>query len=909
MKALKISLKAILLFGTILFLNFEINAQFVRITYPIDRMIFQQKFGENTPISLSFQIDMLRFTQETALSGGIPIYKVEKIDLKTGTTVLSTPRNWAFLSSFSNWSLPTLDFKGYLVNDLTLEKGWYRVTAGVYYSDPAANFIAPLTSIVFGVGDVYFVAGQSNASGFDEGDFDNVQNYAQTYQSTEQNDCVSFIKVPFENKTTYNNLNILGLPFNPNPDPALTKISPFLTKLINGFDETDNTNKIYPNGRGSWYWSQFAYRMAKDKETPTMIFNEATPNTSTRDWAANFNTNLYKQFRRTLQTYGNILGVKSVLWLQGEKDTQGYHYAKRTHTHQNDINLPNYDPDGTTYLSNFKAFLSNLLAFSRGDLNPNLNWYLSKLSYTNAGAVSPNGSMPYDPSVDDLNCGSNNPPLTGVYKKMKSDDIKAQQSSLWGGNNIAGVATSDNIDECDRASKLRVHFTGEGTNLSLQKMGNDWFDAVNTNYPQSSVESQQLLSINVELDGSNNYVLKGPRKTGNVAYAKYFWVKNGDGVFDASKVLSTSADFSTNQNFSALTIFHVCYVSDDTDPNNFKLRATQPFVMKNTRDSDPNSQQLRITNGSNTISAISFSSNTELKDIIVESDNLVWDADNIPSWVTLSATNGGFQNTQINITTQPNSGALRQHTMKVKKLGSTSDFEQFLQITQLANSCSDVNLSSLSPINPSNEWSGFGSLQLNKSISGNTMAIGNQTFINGLGTHANSTIKYNLAGNYTALQAFIGRDNDADGCSLCGSGQTVIFKIKADNQLIYTSPPMGVATSAIQINIDVSDKNELELIVEDGGDNTFGDHANWADAKLVCVSPCVNNLVLQSPIDDIGGSQTKRGSQSIDATNKVFNNGQVEYKAGNYILLQAGFKSENTVFKANIALKPCFDNN
>jgi len=325
MKALKISLKAILLFGTILFLNIEINAQFVRITYPIDRMIFQQKFGENTPISLSFQIDMLRFTQETALSGGMPIYKVEKIDLKTGSTVLSTPRNWSFLSTFSNWSLPTIDFKGYLINDLALEKGWYRVTAGVYYSDPSANFIAPLTSIVFGVGDVYFVAGQSNASGFDEVGFDNVQNYSQTFPSTEQYDCVSFIRNPILvnlSPYSYGDVDILGLPFNPksNPDPNLPVNAHILSKLINA-DSTKS--KIYPNGRGSWYWAQFAYRMAKDKETPTMIFNVATPNTSTRDWAANFNTDLYKQFRRTLQTYGNILGAKAVLWFQGEKDTQG----------------------------------------------------------------------------------------------------------------------------------------------------------------------------------------------------------------------------------------------------------------------------------------------------------------------------------------------------------------------------------------------------------------------------------------------------------------------------------------------------------------------------------------------------------------------------------------------------------
>jgi len=903
MKTLKISLKAILLFGTILFLNFEINAQFVRITYPIDRMIFQQKFGENTPISLSFQIDMLRFTQETALSGGMPIYKVEKIDLKTGTTVLSTPRNWAFLSSFSNWSLPTLDFKGFLVNDLALEKGWYRVTAGVYYSDPSGNFIAPLTSIVFGVGDVYFVAGQSNASGFDESG-DNVVNYSQTYPSTEQYDCVSNIFSPLSEDgvpNSYGDINILGLPFNPRPNPssALLPSNPVLNNSKNG--SITNPQYIYPNGRGSWYWTQFAYRMAKDKSTPTMIFNVATPDKSMSDWASSFNTNPYKQLHRTLQTYGSILGAKAILWHQGENDTKDL----RTTSNQN------------TYLSTYTSRLNNMIGWSRADVtmssDPNilkqLSWYVSKASFHYAGSgwtVSNPTTDPHDPIISSLICNENT--RTDITQKMVSNILKTAQTNNPTNNIFEGVS-SDDIGECDRASTQRIHFTGGGTNRSLEEMGNRWFDAVNTNYSQSSVESQQLLSINVELDGSNNYALKGPRKAGNVAYAKYFWVKNGDGVFEVSKVLSTSVDFSTNQNFSTLPIFYVCYVSDDTDPNNFKLRASQPFVMKNTRDSDPNSQQLRITNGSNTISAISFSSNTELKDIIVESDNLIWDADNIPSWVTLSSTNGGFQNTQINITTQPNSGALRQHIMKVKKLGSTSDFEQFLQMTQLANSCSDVNLSSLSPINPSNEWSGFGSLQLNKSISGNTMAIGNLTFINGLGTHANSTIKYNLAGNYTALQAFIGRDNGADGCTLCGSGQTVIFKIKAENQLIYTSPPMGVATSAIQINVDVSGKNELELIVEDGGDNTFGDHANWADAKLVCVSPCVNNLVLQSHVDDIGGSQTKRANQSINATNKVFNNGQTEYKAGNYILLQAGFKAENTVFKANITLNPCFDNN
>ena len=867
-------------------------AQYARITYPINRTVFQQKPNDVTPISLAFQIDAIRFTQDNGSSGGIPIYKVEQMDLQTGLNVISTPRNWT-----------TTSLNSTLISNLSLAKGWYKVTLGVYFSDPQANFTSELTSVKFGVGDVFFIAGQSNASGYDES-FDNVINYTQTYPSTEQYDAVSFVYVP-KNKNSYNDLDVIGLPYNPNPDPSFTILDPFLSKLTNGIEA--DKNKMYPNGRGSWYWSQFAYRMAKDKETPVMLFNIATPNTSTSDWAVNTNTDLYKQFRRMLQTYGNIFGAKAILWHQGEKDTGGYHNAQRPHTPQNDITQPNYDPDGATYLTNFIVSLQNLISFSRDDFDANLPWYISTLSYTNAGQITQNGTTPYDPLLENLICGSIDPTRFGVYKKLKSDIIKAQQASLinMNTNTFAGVTAADDITECDRASFIRIHYTGEGTNLSLQTMGNWWFNAVNANYSSIAVVGKTLLPITISQDGSNNYVLSGPRKTGNQLYAKYFWVKNGNGVFDASKVLSTQADFSTNVNFIPLPDFYVCYVSDDTDPNNFKVRACQPFVMPNTKDSQ---NSLRITNGSQDISQVSFSANNELKDVTISSDNLVWDSADVPVWASLSTNSGGFQDTQINITAQTNNtGNPRFATMRVKQYGTSNDYQQTLLLYQASTSCSDVNLSSLSPTNPSNEWQGFGTLQSNKSIAGGIMKIGGQTFINGLGTHANSTIKYNLGGQFLTFHASIGRDDEADGCTLCGSGQSVVFKVKTDGNLIYTSPNMGISTAVQEINLNITGKNELELIVEDGGDNTFGDHADWADAKILCTAiPCGNYLTLSSPTDDFNSSITKRAIISISATNKINSGTNIEYKAGNSIILQAGFTTINgAVFKATIPNDPC----
>ena len=876
----------------------NIFAQYARITYPINRTVFQQKPNDVTPISLAFQIDPTRFAQDNGLSGGIPIYKVEKMDMKTGQTVISTPQSWAVTSLNST------------LLGINLAKGWYKVTLGVYFSDPNAQFISELTSVKFGVGDVYFIVGQSNASGFDEKEFDNVQNYAQTYATTEQYDCISFVKSPkkIDNLVySYENTNILGLPFNPqNTDINIPSV---LSNLTNG-TELD-VNRIYPNGRGSWYWSQFAYRMAKDKDTPVMLFNIATPNTSTRDWGQNFNTNRYKQFRRTLQTYGNIFGAKAILWFQGENDTEAYHNAQRPHTPQNDVNhldsngIPDYDPDAPTFIANFKTFLQNLIAYSRGDFDANLTWYVSSLSLKTVPNITQNGNTPFDPLLENLICGSSNPTVIGIYKKLTSTDIKTQQASLFDSNIFAGVTTSDNINECDRADSLRIHFTGKGTNLSLQTMGNWWYDAVNTNYTSISVEGKTLLPITISQDGSNNYVLAGPRKASNQLYAKYFWVKNGNGVFDPSKVLSTQADFSTNTNFTAFPDFYICNVSDETDPNNFKLRACQPFVMPNNQDLLNN---LRITNGSQDINQLSFSANNELKDFTVASENLIWDTADMPSWASLSVNNGGFQQTQVNITAQANNtGRPRTATLRVKQFNTSNDYQQTLSLYQASTACNDVNNSSLTPTNSSNEWQGFGTLQSTKSIAGNIIKIGGRTFINGLGTHANSTIKYNLAGKFITFHAFIGRDDGADGCGPnCGSGQTVVFKVKADGNLIFTSPNMGIATPAQEINLNITGINELKLIVEDGGDGIYGDHADWADAMFLCTaSPCGNYLTLASPTDDLNSSTTKKAVVSITASNKI-NTGNVEYKAGNFILLEAGFKTENgAVFKATIPTNPC----
>ena len=108
------------------------------------------------------------------------------------------------------------------------------------------------------------------------------------------------------------------------------------------------------------------------------------------------------------------------------------------------------------------------------------------------------------------------------------------------------------------------------------------------------------------------------------------------------------------------------------------------------------------------------------------------------------------------------------------------------------------------------------------------MHIEGQTFSSGLGVHAASTVVYDLAGQYTRFQSEIGVDDEA--CfNLQGS---VAFYVLADGEELYNSGQMTYAMGPMPIDIDVSGRNQLKLIVTDGGDNKDCDHADWADARL-----------------------------------------------------------------------------
>ena len=120
---------------------------------------------------------------------------------------------------------------------------------------------------------------------------------------------------------------------------------------------------------------------------------------------------------------------------------------------------------------------------------------------------------------------------------------------------------------------------------------------------------------------------------------------------------------------------------------------------------------------------------------------------------------------------------------------------------------------------------------------GHTLAIGSVKFARGLGVHAESELRYALAGKYPEFTAEIGIDDEVQ------SRGSVIFQVWLDGVKAYESATLEGIRLARSVSLDVTGKNELKLIVLGLEDGIGYDHADWADARLV-------------PVDKLPGAPT-----------------------------------------------------
>jgi glucose/arabinose dehydrogenase len=127
---------------------------------------------------------------------------------------------------------------------------------------------------------------------------------------------------------------------------------------------------------------------------------------------------------------------------------------------------------------------------------------------------------------------------------------------------------------------------------------------------------------------------------------------------------------------------------------------------------------------------------------------------------------------------------------------------------------------------------------------GGTLTLNGVTYTKGLGTHAASDIRYTIDPGCTRFKSDFGLDDEV------GANGSLIGQVWLDGVKVYESATLTGASATVAVDVDISGKQELRLVV-DGGGSIDSDHADWANARMECSGGGGNTpptLTIASPL-------------------------------------------------------------
>ena len=145
----------------------------------------------------------------------------------------------------------------------------------------------------------------------------------------------------------------------------------------------------------------------------------------------------------------------------------------------------------------------------------------------------------------------------------------------------------------------------------------------------------------------------------------------------------------------------------------------------------------------------------------------------------------------------------------------------------------------LSSFDLSKMENGWKSPQANKSIEGNPIRLGKNTYESGVGVHAPSRIVIKLNGAVTTFRAVGGIDaevenpnNPRDKAAILD--YRVVLRGQDGKDEVLKSGSMNRDSAPIQLDVDVRNAKYLILEVNNGGgEGNWGDHFDWANAYFI----------------------------------------------------------------------------
>ena len=281
----------------------------IQITYPLSRMVFQRNGGNNASVAIT------GYYQQT-----IDRVEARAVAIQGGTTTA-----WQ--------TVQTNPKGGFYSGSLTVAGGWYQLEVR---GSLAGSVVVSATLAKFGVGEVFVVAGQSNAAGY--------YNFGGPASSDDRVNTVDF----------YDSSGSTGYP-QPN------------------FIHLDANSPVAPHGQSAWCWGKLGDLIASRYNVPVMFYNAAFDGTLARNWAESADggstlsgyVNAFYDpgqpfvfLKTALNYYASMTGARAVLWHQGESDTQL-----------------------STTATAYKNALQTVINKSRQYYGNNIGWMVARVSY------------------------------------------------------------------------------------------------------------------------------------------------------------------------------------------------------------------------------------------------------------------------------------------------------------------------------------------------------------------------------------------------------------------------------------------------------------------------------------------------------------------------------------------------
>jgi hypothetical protein len=326
-----IAFKKTVLISILIFCSNLIFSQ-IRLTSPQNRAVYQRNDIGFSAVTVAGSYDKQVDKIEARL---VPVQEKqgEDTDYKDWRIIKNLPLNGNF--SFT----------------MSVKQGWYKLEVRGSLNGTIIGDVATVDRV--GVGEVFIIAGQSNAEG--------VNTVSGAFVDNDRVNCLA----------TQNNL------FNGGTD--YISLSPF--------SQLRTDTQIAPRGRNAWCWGRLGELLVNRLNVPVMFFNVALGGTTSTAWAQTADGNStpnpydggiyqgklpYQNMSDVLKYFVPQLGVRAILWCQGEADNANNKFAF------------NKAGDEQTYINNLQTVINK----TRTESGKNINWVISLTSY-NEGVIDP----------------------------------------------------------------------------------------------------------------------------------------------------------------------------------------------------------------------------------------------------------------------------------------------------------------------------------------------------------------------------------------------------------------------------------------------------------------------------------------------------------------------------------------